>query len=130
MVGHGHVYQSRYKSFPVESGDYFYHVMRYVERNALRSNLVAKAEQWQYGSLWISQFGTDKHKAMLSKWPLPRPRKWVAYDNEPASKKELEAIRRSCVRGSPYGSEQWVQKTAKQLGLESTLRRPGRPKKE
>ena len=74
MVGYGHVYQSRYKSFPVESEEYFYQVMRYVERNALRSNLVAKAEQWQYGSLWINQFGTVKHNAMLSKWPLPRPR--------------------------------------------------------
>ena len=130
MVGYGHVYQSRYKSFPVESEDYFYQVMRYVERNALRSNLVAKSEQWQYGSLWINQFGTAKHKAMLSKWPLPRPRKWVAYVNEPASEEELKALRRSCVRGAPYGSQEWVQKTAKKLGLESTLRRPGRPKKK
>ena len=129
MVGYGHIYQSRYKSFPVESEDYFYHVMRYVERNALRSNLVARAELWQYGSLWINQFGTAKHKAMLSKWPLPRPRKWVAYVNEPASERELEALRRSCVRGSPYGSDEWVHETAKKLGLESTLRRPGRPKK-
>ena len=29
---------------------------------------------------------------MLSKWPLPRPRKWVAYVNEPASEQELEAL--------------------------------------
>lgn len=129
MVGYGHVYQGRYKSFPVETEDYFYQVMRYVERNALRSNLVAKAEQWQYASLWINQFGTAKDKAVLSKWPLPRPRKWVDYVNEPASEEELKALRRSCVRGAPYGSEEWIQKTAKKLGLESTLRQPGRPKK-
>ena len=130
MVGYGHVYQSRYKSFPVETEDYFYQVMRYVERNALRSKLVTKAELWQFGSLWIKQFGTAEHKAMLSPWPLPRPRKWLAYVNEPASEKELEALRQSCVRGTPYGSSDWVQKTAKKLGLESSLRKRGRPKKQ
>ena len=130
MVGYGHVYQSRYKSFPVETEEYFYQVMRYVERNALRANLVSKAELWQYGSLWINQFGTAKHKATLSKWPLPRPRKWLAYVNEPAGEEELKALRHSCVRGTPYGSEEWVQKTATKLGLESTMRRPGRPQKK
>ena len=129
MVGYGHVYQSRYKSFPVETEDYFYQVMRYVERNALRANLVTKAELWQYSSLWINQFGTAKHKAMLSKWPVPRPRKLLAYVNEPASEKELKALRHSCVRGTPYGSEKWTNETATRLGLESKMRRLGRPKK-
>jgi MoxR-like ATPase len=39
-VGYGHLYQGRYKSFPVESDEHFYQVLRYVERNALRANLV------------------------------------------------------------------------------------------
>ena len=30
--------------FPVETDDYFYHVMRYAERNPLRANLVERAE--------------------------------------------------------------------------------------
>ena len=81
------------------------------------------------GSGAVRQFGSAEHRAMLSDWPLPRPRKWVQYVNQPASDAELEAIRRSCRRGAPYGSEAWVKKTAKKLGLESTLRSPGRPKK-
>ena len=129
MVGYGHLYQGRFKSFPVDSDEYFYQVNRYVERNALRANLVNKAEDWQWGSLWIREHGTAEHRAMLSKWPIPKRRDWTAYVNQAISKGELEAIRRSCVRGSPYGSKDWVAKTAKRLGLESTLRRPGRPKK-
>ena len=35
-VGYGHLYQGRYKCFPVETAGYFYQVVRYVERNALR----------------------------------------------------------------------------------------------
>ena len=128
-VGFGHVYQSRFKSFPVETDDYFYRVNRYVERNALRANLVARAEEWPYGSLWIRQFGTQEYRAMLSDWPVPRPRKWLQYVNQPETDSELQVLRQSCARGTPYGSPDWVRKTVRKLGLESTLRRPGRPKK-
>src|SRR5881398_1576643 len=44
--GTGHVYQGRFKSFPVETDEHLYTVLRYVERNALRANLVARAEDW------------------------------------------------------------------------------------
>jgi putative transposase len=43
-TGYGHLYQGRYKSFPVQTEDYFYRVIGYVERNALRANLVERAE--------------------------------------------------------------------------------------
>ncbi len=33
-VGYGHLYQGRYKSFPVENDEHFFQVVRYVERNA------------------------------------------------------------------------------------------------
>jgi putative transposase len=128
MVGYGHVYQSRFKSFPVESDEHFYQVNRYVERNALRANLVDRAEDWPYGSLWIGERGTEEHRAMLSAWPLPKPKKWKDYVNQPASEAELEALRRSVARGTPYGKSAWIESTARKLGLESTLRKPGRPK--
>jgi hypothetical protein len=35
-AGSGHVYQGRFKSFPIQEDDHFYTVTRYVERNALR----------------------------------------------------------------------------------------------
>lgn len=129
LVGTGHVYQGRFKSFPVESDDHFYHVMRYVERNALRANLVERAEQWRFGSLWARRHAKAKEQALFSSWPLDRPRRWLSYVNEPANERELEALRRSCRRGAPYGTEPWVTATAEKLGLQSTLRRPGRPKR-
>ena len=48
VVGEGHLYQARFKSFPVETEDYFYQVMLYVERNALRANLCQRAEDWRW----------------------------------------------------------------------------------
>ncbi len=50
--GMGHVYQQRYKNFPIQDDEHFFVVCRYVERNALRAGLVKRAEQWRWGSLW------------------------------------------------------------------------------
>ena len=40
--GQGHVYQGRFKSFPIQDDDHFLLVCRYVERNALRAGLVRR----------------------------------------------------------------------------------------
>ena len=128
-VGMGHVYQGRYKSFPVETDEYFYQVVRYVERNALRANLVASADRWRWSSLWRREHGDSQERKMLSTWPLPRPRKWVSTVQQAQTQSELDAIRRSVNKGLPFGRDEWVKKTAKRLGLESTMRPRGRPKK-
>ena len=49
-VGTGHVYQGRFKSFPVAGDDHYLQLCRYVERNALRARLVNRAEDWRWGS--------------------------------------------------------------------------------
>ena len=36
--GEGHVYQGRFKSFPIQDDDHFFVASRYVERNALQAN--------------------------------------------------------------------------------------------
>jgi putative transposase len=48
----GHIDQGRYQSFPVESDAPFWVVARYVERHALRGQLVLGAEEWRWSSLW------------------------------------------------------------------------------
>ena len=128
-VGEGHVYQGRFKSFPIQTDDCFYQVVRYAERNALRANLVARAEDWQWSSLWRRSNGTPDQRRWLSTWPLSRPREWVHHVNAPQTEAELVALRRSVTRGQPFGSPQWTEATAQELGLESTIRTRGRPKK-
>jgi len=44
--GGGHLYQGRFKSFPVCDDEYFLTLCRYVEANPLRAALVERAEQW------------------------------------------------------------------------------------
>ena len=130
LVGTGHVYQGRYKSFPVESDEYFYQVLRYVERNALRANLVQRAEEWRWSSLWRRLNGKAEQKELLSDWPLARPRQWRRLVNEPQTDAELQALRRCVTRGQPYGSKGWIERVVRSLGIESTMRSRGRPRKK
>jgi len=128
-VGSGHVYQGRYKSFPIATDEYFYQVVRYVERNALRANLASTADAWQWSSLWRREHGTTEDRKLLSRWPLPRSRRWCEFVNQPQTEAEVKVIRQAVNKGKPFGSDHWIDKTAKKLGLESTLRRRGRPSK-
>ena len=52
QVGHGHLYQGRFRSFPVQADPHFLVAARYVERNAMRAGLVGRAEDWPWSSLW------------------------------------------------------------------------------
>jgi putative transposase len=126
--GTGPVYQGRFKSFPVQTDAHFVTVIRYVERNPLRAKLVEQAEDWRWGSLWRREQRDRRARAFLSEWPVSRPRNWVVRVNQPQTEGELQAVRQSVQRGRPFGSETWVGRMAKRLGLESTLRSRGRPK--
>ena len=133
-TGHGHLYQGRFKSFPVQTEDYFYQVARYVERNAVRANLAPKTEDWAWSSFRWSRGDDDSlpllSKAILRQWPVARPSDWSDIVNTPQTEAELDALRRCVNRGRPLGDSDWITKTANELGLTSTVRKRGRPRKE
>jgi putative transposase len=125
--GGGHLYQGRFKSFPVQSDGHFLTLCRYVEANALRAGLVRRAEDWPWCGLYARRH--VGHPLALSDWPVARPRDWTAIVNEAMNEKTLEGLRTSVNRGRPWGDETWVRQTAQRLGLLFTLRNPGRPAK-
>jgi putative transposase len=127
-AGAGHLYQGRFKSFPVQEDEHFYTVARYVERNAVRANLVRRAEQWRWCSLHRWLRGSADDQRLLSAWPLPRQPNWVQHVNEPLTESELLAVRRSVDRGSPFGGQPWRERTVERLELQTTIRPRGRPR--
>ena len=44
--------------------------------------------------------------------------------------KEVEALRDCTRRRRPYGDEAWMERTAREMGLEASLRPRGRPRKK
>ena len=124
----GHVWQGRYKAFPIQTDHHYLTVLRYVESNALRANLTDRAEHWKWSS-WYASKQLDLFP-FLAPGPVQRPRNWRALLNKEQPKKELDQIHLSINRKRPLGDQQWVDKMAKILGLEYTIRPRGRPKKK
>lgn len=126
--GSGHVWQGRFKAFPIQQDGHLLTVIRYVERNPVRARFVERAENWRWSSLqwWSSQ----ARPSFLTTWPIERPRNWRWRVNQPETEMELAALQQSVDRGTPFGSQLWTRRTAIQLGLESTLRSRGRPRKD
>jgi putative transposase len=125
--GSGHVWQGRFKAFPIEQDEHLLTVLRYAERNPVRAGLVVRAEEWAWSSLqvWLQ----PPLLPWLDPGPVPRHPGWLDYVALPHTEAELAALRRSVARGAPYGSPGWVQQTATELGLESSLNASGRPQK-
>ena len=97
----------------------------YVERNPLRAGLVASAKGWPHGSL--GQLRRRGAARLLDPWPFPGPAGWAEAVDRPETPQELEALRRSVQRGTPFGSSGWVTAMADRYGLASSLRPRGRP---
>ena len=123
--GSGHVWQGRFKAFPIEEDAHRLNVLRYVERNPLRAGLVTQAEEWIGSSLavWLN----PPLMPWLDPGPVPRHAERLEHVQVPHTEDELAALRRSVEPGTPYGAATWTKQTAERLGLESSLRESGRP---
>ena len=104
-------------------------LLHHVERVPLSAGRVEGAQLWRSCSLWWRVHGSDEIRASLSTWPVERPTNWTARFSAPLTTKERDRLRLSMERGRPYGDDEWVRRTVKQLGLEHTVRPEGRPRK-
>lgn len=129
-IGYGHLYQDRYKSFPVETNEYCNTLIRYVEQNPLRARLVSRAEDWRWSSLWRREKGSDTQKKLLAPLPIDLPANYLASVNQVLKDKPLQALRHSVNKGTPYGTMEWIDKVTERFDLSYTLRGPGRPRND
>ena len=122
----GRLWQGRFKAFAIQSDHHLLTVMRYVERNALRANLVDRAEDWQWGSL---AWRRSRNGLALGDPPAPLPAYWRHLVNEPQTAAEIAEVRTCVNRQRPFGAEEWVVTQAKELGVGQSLAPIGRPRK-
>ncbi len=126
-VGMGHLYQGRFKSFPIQHDAHYLTVMRYIEAKPLQAETVKRAGDWPWSSLAVRN-GLEA-PFELSQGPLKLPSSWDKLVNQIAPPDQLEELKNSINRGAPFGAPDWRTKTAVAMNLESTLRPRGRPKK-
>jgi REP element-mobilizing transposase RayT len=117
----------------VSSGGYAYHVLN---RAVGRLRIFAKERDFEAFEEVIGQAKTRLPMRLLGwavlsnhwhfgLWPrgdgdLSEFMRWLQHVQTPQTEAEVAALRRSVVRGSPFGEASWQDRTAKRLGLQST----------
>jgi len=96
-IGKGAVYQSRYRSHWVNPNQIFWIVVRYIERNPVRANLVVSCKKWE----WSSAGQKNGHSVPLESPPCPRPTNWELFLSAGGSQLEEKMIREALIRGMP-----------------------------
>lgn len=118
----GHLWANRFYSTALD-GEHLWEAVRYVERNPVRANLVARAEvyPWSSGACHAGL----RPDALLSP---SRPFRgavedWAAWLSRPGDERIADSIRRNTCTGRPSGSDAFID------DLESRLARVLRPLK-
>ena len=133
----GHVWQGRFKSPVIEDDDHLLTVLRYIEANPVRANLVEHAGDYRWSSFGCHGQGEGNELLdpvvpymALAAYPAVRHRRWSAYVHQTPEEAELAAIRRSNETGLPYGEPSWERRLCGKLKLDLTIRPRGRPRKD
>ena len=127
----GHLWQDRFKSFPVETDSYLLECGRYIERNPLRAGLVQSPADYPWSSFGTHAEArvdgiTDRHKLLDEQFGADRNGAYEDYVNGSRDREEQELRER--MKGGIIGSavfQQAIQSEAQDI------RRPkrGRPRK-
>ena len=132
----GHVWQGRFKSPVVEADEHLWTVLRYIEANPLRAQIVADPADYPWSSYQAHGLGQpDPLLSPLAGWrdlgPTEPARRaaWRRKVKANQPEAQVEAIRRSLRSGLPFGSPLWVETMAKSLGQPLERRPRGRPRK-
>ena len=133
----GHVWQGRFKSPVVAADDHLLTLMRYVESNPLRANLVKDLADYPWSSYGVHGLGqvsdlVDEAPvwSLLGKTEGARQGYWREWLHSPLTDKELAQVRQCVSSGRPYGPATWMEKIRRQLGLNLEPRPRGRPRKK
>lgn len=87
-VASGHIWQGRFKAFPIEADERLLTVLGNVERNRPTG---------EFGRAWT--------RLALVKPQQRRGHKWFEFVNEPQTEVEVFRLRESVPRSRPYGGE-------------------------
>ena len=107
-VGHGHLYQGRYKSFLIEDDAHLMSVLKYIERNPVRANLASKPHEWRWGSAYRRR-GSAQLQKLLDPGPTPLPHDYASWITVHEPAESLGPIRHSINSSVPFGEKFQVQ---------------------
>ena len=133
----GTLWESRYKSSPVETEAYLLACIRYIELNPVRAQMVAQPEEHPWSSCahhvglredaWLD---IDPVYLRLGQTARERASRYRDFVRAAIAEGEWQLIRDAIQRGQLTGSERFVDEIAQKVGRRIERRGQGRPKKE
>jgi putative transposase len=133
----GTLWESRYKSSPVQTDQYLLACCRYIELNPVRAKMVATPEAYAWSSYrmrmgrmdadWL-----DRDPCYLELGPSEavRQARYARFVREAIPAGEWELIQEALQRGQLTGNARFVEEVERIIGRRIEHRRPGRPAKE
>ena len=85
--GAGHVWQGRFKSFPVQSDHHLITLLRYVEGNPVRAGMVASCREWLWSS--VREREGEHYLGLLAMLPVDLPSEWASFVDQPLKAEEV-----------------------------------------
>jgi putative transposase len=130
----GTVWEGRYKSSPVDTGEYLLACCRYVEMNPVRAGAVLRPDAYRWSSYgakagiaedaWLDLDGFYLGLGRSATKRQERYRQWMA---EAVSDEEAELIRQAARRNQLTGGNRFIDEIEKKMGTRIELRGRGRP---
>jgi REP-associated tyrosine transposase len=90
----GHIWQGRFKSFPIQLDGHLLIVQRYVRQNPVRAGLVTNEEQWPWSSVTRSD--------LVDRSPIENSDKIDSL-----STVQIQELRECVNRQRPFGTLEW-----------------------
>mgnify|MGYP001816440336 CR=1 FL=1 len=132
----GTLWESRYKSSPVQTDQYLLACDRYIELNPVRARMVRTPEEYKWSS-YGQRMGIDANNWIdydpcflgLAETQAERCVEYRRYLSNDATEVELSLIRQALQRGQLTGNNRFIDAVEKILGRRVEFRAQGRPGK-
>ena len=130
----GSLWESRYKSSPIETDTYLLACCRYLELNPVRARMVEEPEAYEWSSYrrrigcgrmgWLD---LDPAYLALGETALERARRYRDWVSSGIPEEERRLIREAVQRGQLTGSDRFRNEVEERIGRRIECRGPGRP---
>ncbi len=131
----GTLWESRYKSSPIQTDEYLLACIRYVELNPVRAQVVADAQDYRWSSYQARMKGHERVMAdfdpcylALGESTEERQIRYREYLQSAIPDGEWAFIQEAVARGQLTGNGRYIEEVEKIIGRRIEHRRPGRPK--
>ncbi len=122
----GYLFQGRFSSCPICTGEYLFAAVRYVECNPVRAKMVKLALEYPWSSAAIHSGVVDHDPLVAESRLLSEINDWKQFLN---TKSEFtDQLREKSRTGRPFGPESFFSTIEKITGRDARPKSPGRPK--